>query len=118
VVNTLDRIIDVFPPAQQQQIRVQLSMVLQTTISQQLLPNISGGQIPAFEIMHCNSGIRNLIRESKTHQIDSIIQSSAGEGMISMDAYILKLFNAGQITEETAVAHAMNPELMTRRIRK
>jgi twitching motility protein PilT len=116
VVNTLDRIIDVFPPEQQQQIRVQLSMVLQTTVSQMLLPNKSGGLIPAFEIMHCNSGIRNLIRESKTHQIDSVIRSSASEGMIGMDSYILKLLDSGKITEETAVGYAMNPEQLTRRL--
>jgi len=114
--NTLDRVIDVFPPGQQQQIRVQLSMVLQTTISQVLLPNKSGGQTPAFEIMHCNSGIRNLIRESKTHQIDSVIRSSASEGMISMDSYILKLLHSGKITEETALGYAINPELMSRRL--
>ena len=116
VVNTLDRIIDVFPPSQQQQIRVQLSMVLQTTISQVLLPNKSGEQIPAFEIMHSNSGIRNLIRESKTYQIDSVIRSSASDGMISMDSYILKLLNSGEITEETAVGYAVNAEQMARRM--
>ena len=118
VVNTLDRIIDVFSPGQQQQIRVQLSMVLRTTVSQQLLPNKTGGRIPAFEIMHCNSGIRNLIRESKTHQIDSVIQSSANEGMVSMDSYILKLFNEGHITGETAIGYSMNAEYMARRIGK
>ena len=115
-VNTLDRIIDVFPPQQQQQIRVQLSMVLQATVSQLLLPDKSGGQCPAFEIMRLNSGIRNLIRESKTHQIDSVIRSSASEGMISIDAYILKLLDAGRITEETAVGYAMNAEQLTRRL--
>ena len=115
-VNTLDRVIDVFPPLQQQQIRVQLSMVLQTTISQILLPNKTGGQIPAFEIMHCNSGIRNLIRESKTHQIDSVIRSSASEGMIGMDSYILKLLDGDKITKETALAYAINTEQMARRL--
>jgi len=116
-INTLDRIIDVFPPEQQQQVRVQLSMVLQTTVSQQLLPNKTGGQIPAFEIMHCNSGIRNLIRESKTHQIDSVIQSSANDGMIGMDSFILKLLGSGDITEETAITYALNSEHMTRRLK-
>jgi len=115
-VNTLDRVIDVFPPMQQQQIRVQLSMVLQTAVSQVLLPNKTGGQIPAFEIMHCNSGIRNLIRESKTHQIDSVIRTSAGEGMISMDAYILKLLDGDKITSETALGFSMNPDQMARRL--
>jgi len=116
-VNTLDRIIDVFPPGQQQQIRVQLSMVFQTTVTQMLVPHISGGQIPAFEIMHCNSGIRNLIRESKTHQIDSVIRSSVNEGMISMDMYLLKLFNSGKITERTAIGYATDADQMERRIK-
>ena len=117
-VNTLDRIIDVFPPEQHQQIRVQLSMVLKTIVSQFLMPGKSGGLIPAFEIMHTNSGIRNLIRESKTHQIDSVIRSSASEGMISMDSYILKLLKNGEITKETALEFAINTEQMARRIEK
>ena len=115
-VSTLDRIIDVFPPQQQQQVRVQLSMVLQTTVSQLLLPSKSGGQIPAFEIMRPNSGIRNLIREAKTHQIDSVIRSSANEGMIGMDSYILRLLGDGKITEQTALEHAVSAEQMARRL--
>jgi twitching motility protein PilT len=115
-VNTLDRIIDVFPPEQQQQIRVQLSMVLRTAVSQLLLPAKAGHQIPAFEIMHCNSAIRSLIRESKTHQIDGVIATSAHEGMISMDSYILKLFADGRVTEATAMGYAVNPEQMRRHI--
>lgn len=115
-VNTIDRIIDVFPPSQQMQIRVQLSMLLQTVVSQQLLPNKSGGLTPAFEIMHINNAIRNLMRESKTHQIDGVIQSSAREGMICMDAYILKLYQDGVITAETAVAGSANPEQMRRKL--
>src|SRR5512133_1806226 len=71
---TIDRIIDVFPPGQQQQIRVQLSTVLQAVVSQQLIPSLDGGQVPAFEIMMVNSAIRNMIRESKTPQIDGVIQ--------------------------------------------
>ena len=115
-VNTIDRIVDVFPPKQQQQIRVQLSMVLQTVVSQKLLKHNSGGLIPAFEIMHCNSAVRNLIRESKTHQIDNVIQTSAQEGMISMDGYILRLFKNGEITADTAIYNAIDAEQMMRRI--
>ena len=89
--NTVDRIIDVFPASQQAQVRMQLSMVLQTVISQQLLPSVDGKLIPVFEIMHTNAAIKNLIREGKTHQIDSAIQSGAAQGMISMDASLLKL---------------------------
>jgi twitching motility protein PilT len=115
-VNTIDRIIDVFPPNQQQQIRIQLSMLLQTVVSQQLLPNKEGELIPAFEIMHVNNAIRNLIRESKIHQIDNVIQTSSHEGMISMDAYILGLYSDGEITAESAVSHAVNTEQMARRL--
>ncbi|MDR0273535.1 MAG: PilT/PilU family type 4a pilus ATPase [Clostridiales bacterium] len=113
-VNTIDRIVDVFPPQQQQQVRVQLSMLLRSVVSQQLLITKSGGITPAFEIMNVNSAIRNLIRESKTHQIDNAIQTSAGAGMISMDNFILNLFQNGEISYETAIGQAANPEQMVR----
>lgn len=115
-VNTIDRIIDVFPPNQQQQIRIQISQILQTVVSQQILPALDGGVVPAFEIMHLNSAVRNLIRESKTHQIDSVIQSSSAEGMISMDSSICALYRAGKINIETAVKFAMNPEQLEKRL--
>ena len=114
--NTIDRVIDIFPPGQQQQIRVQLSMVLRMVVSQRLLPNIAGESIPAFEIMHVNNAISNIIREAKTHQIDSVIQTSAQEGMVGMDAYILKLFRNGDITKETALNNASNHEQMKRQL--
>lgn len=116
-VNTIDRIIDVFPPEQQQQIRVQLSMLLRTVISQQMLHNKMGGLIPAFEIMHINGAIRNLIRDEKTHQIDAVIQTSANEGMIGMDAYIFKLFQNGDISADAAVSHSTNAMQMSQRVR-
>ncbi len=116
-VNTMDRIIDVFPPnQQQQQIRVQLAMVLRTVISQQLLPTIGGGQAPAFEIMHLNNAIRSMIRDSRIHQIDQVIQTSAAEGMISMDESILRLYKAGRITAETALRCTMTPGQLARRM--
>lgn len=115
-VNTIDRIIDVFPPGQQQQIRVQLSMLLRTVVSQMLLPSRNGGLIPAFEIMYTNNAIRNLIRECKTHQIDNVIGTASAEGMISMDAYIYDLYVNQKITTETAIEHAINPEMMARRV--
>lgn len=115
-VNTIDRVIDVFPSDQQMQMRVQLSMLLRTVVSQQLLPNTSGGLTPAFEIMHLNSAIRNLIREAKTHQIDGVIQTSARDGMISMDAYVLKLYQDGVITADTAIAGSSNPDQMIRKL--
>ena len=110
--NTIDRIIDIFPPEQQQQIRIQVSMVLRMVVSQRLLAKTTGESIPAFEIMHINNAISNLIREAKTHQIDNVIQTSSQDGMVGMDAYILKLFRNGDITSETALNNAMNPEVM------
>jgi len=115
-VNTIDRIVDVFPPNQQQQVRIQLSMVLQTVISQQLLPKENGGLVPAFEIMHLNSAIRNLIRDSKTHQIDAIIQSSSSEGMVSIDSSIFNLYEKKAISLETAMKFAYSTDWMERKI--
>ena len=115
-VNTVDRIIDAFPPEQQAQMRAQLSMVLRTVVSQQLLPGTNGDLVPAFEVMHMNSAIRSLIRDSKTHQIDNVIASGSGEGMMTMDNSILALYKAGRITAETAVGFASNPEQMKRRM--
>ena len=99
--NTVDRIIDVFPPNQQHQIRIQLSMVLQAVVSQQLLPAVDGTLIPAFEIMTVNSAVKTMIRESKTHQLDTIIQSS--EGMQTMDTSIMSLYSKGLISPETRI---------------
>ena len=116
-VNSIDRIVDAFPAGQQDQIRVQLSMILRTVVSQQLIPDVDGNMVPAFEIMHVNSAIRNMIRENKGHQIDMAISTGADEGMISMDQYIAGLYEAGKITRETALEYADNPEQMERRIR-
>ena len=113
--NTIDRIIDVFPTAQQHQIRIQLSMVLKAVISQQLLPSVDGKLVPAFEIMTMNSAIRTMIREEKTHQIDAVIQAS--QGMETMDNSIVNMFRKGIITAETAVEYAYNPELMEKRVK-
>lgn len=110
--NTIDRIIDVFPSNQQQQIRVQLSMVLQGVVSQQLIPTVEGKLVPAFEIMLVNSAIRNMIRESKVHQIDNVIFSSQSLGMRSMDSDILRLYQAGRISKENALMYSTNPESM------
>ena len=117
-VNTIDRIIDIFPPNQQQQVRVQLSMLLQTVVSQQLVPSVDGGVVPVFEIMHVNPAIRNLIRESKAHQIETIMGMSAGEGMITMDNSLFALYQAGKITAETALHHSLHPDLMEKRLRQ
>ena len=115
-VNTIDRIVDTFPSGQQDQVRVQLSMVLHTVVSQQLVPDMNGGLVPAFEIMHVNNAIRSLIRDSKTHQIDNAIAAGGAEGMISMDQSLLALHKAGRITAETALSYADNPEQLRRRM--
>ena len=112
--NTIDRIIDVFPINQQHQIRVQLSMVLNAVVCQQLLPSVDGGLIPAFEIMTTNSAVRTLIRDEKTHQIDTILQSAGG--MQTMDSCIIKLFREGRISAKTAVDYAYNLDIMAKRI--
>ena len=115
--STIDRIIDVFPSNQQHQIRVQLSMVLQAVVSQQLLPTTDKKIAPVFEIMFANGAIRNMIRESKIHQIDTVIQSSAAEGMVTMDTGLLNLYKQGIISEADAVAYSTNPEIMAKRVK-
>ena len=114
--NTIYRIIDVFPPNQQRQIVIQLSMVIQAVVSQQLVPSTDGRLIPAFEIMTLTPAFRNLIRDNKVHQIDGMIYSSAKEDMISMDNYLLKLWRAGQITKDTALRYCTNAELLGKKL--
>lgn len=115
-VNTIDRIIDTFPPQQQGQIRTQLSVVLNTVISQQLVPDVDGKMVPVFEIMNMNGAIRNMIRDNKNYQIDNVIQSSQNEGMITMDQSLIRLVQQGRITPEVAIGYATNPELISRKI--
>ncbi len=115
-VNAIDRIIDSFPSEQQAQVRIQLSMVLSTVVSQQLIVGEGGRLTPAFEVMRANSGIKGLIRDGKSHQIDNAIAAGGAEGMISMDQSILALCQAGRISRETALAHADNPDLLRRRL--
>ena len=106
---TIDRIIDVFPPHQQQQIRVQLSSVLECVVSQQLLPQVDNkGRVAAFEVMMMTSAIRNLIREDKIHQIESSIFTGSSFGMMTMDTSILNLYRSGFIDKQTAIENAIN----------
>jgi twitching motility protein PilT len=91
-------------------------MVLQTVISQQLVPDVDGRLIPVFEIMPINNAVRNLIRESKVHQLDALIASSSGEGMISMDNSLLELVKAHRIDKAVAVHYAANSEWMEKRV--
>ena len=103
---TIDRIVDVFPPYQQNQARSQLASVLLAVVSQRLLPKIDGGRIPAAEIMVNNHAIENLIRENKSYQIDNIIETSSDQGMVAMDKSLVELIRKGIISLETAKAYA------------
>ena len=114
--NTIDRIIDVFPPNQQKQIAIQLSMVLQAVVSQQLVPSTDGKMVAAFEIMTMTPAIRNMIRDNKTPQIDGILYASNSPTMISMDSSLLNLYRAGQITRETALTYASNVDMMSKKL--
>ena len=115
--NSIDRIIDTFPPEGQHQIRVQLAAVLHTVVSQKLLPAVDGGSVAAFEILHANNAIRSMIRDGKTHQMDNAISTGSADGMVTMDQYILKLYKDRLITEQTALDNCDDPEQMRRRIR-
>lgn len=113
---TIDRVIDVFPPEQQSQIRMQLSVTIQAVISQQLLPRVDsqGGRIAAFEVMVATQAIRSLIREGKTHQIYSDIQAGGEHGMISLDQYLLGLLKARLIRYDDAIAKSSTPRELER----
>jgi twitching motility protein PilT len=108
---TVDRMVDVFPPGQQEQIRFQLSNNLEAVLCQQLLPKSGGpGRVCAMEVMTCTPAIRNLIREAKAHQITSSIQTSASVGMQTMDQSLRDLYQRGSITYEEALTRAMNQD--------
>ncbi len=114
---TIDRIVDAFPPSQQKQITLQLSMVLQAIVSQRLVPTKDGRVVPVFEIMTVTPAIRNMIREGKVHQIDNVISAAGIEnGMISMDKNLLELYQQGIIDRSVALDYASNPELMERKL--
>jgi twitching motility protein PilT len=107
--STIDRIIDVFPPHQQEQIRMQLSIGLQGVVCQTLLPRVGGGRIAAHEIMVCLPSIGNLIREAKTHQMLTVIQSGARSGMHTLDQHLSELVRAGLITFDDAITKTQDP---------
>ena len=114
---TVDRIVDAFPPGQQQQVRIQLSMVLRAVVSQRLAPLAGGGQQPVFEVMAVTPAVQNLIRDGKAHQIDNVIYGgSANHSMLSMDGELERLFRAGRIDRATAIRYANNPDALGRRI--
>lgn len=107
---TIDRIIDMFPAHQQNQVRSQLSSILLGVMSQRLIPRLDGGRVPAIEIMIKNSAIENLIREGKTYQIDTVIETGQNEGMISLDKSLAELVKNGIISEEQMLIYAKNRE--------
>ena len=115
--STVDRVIDVFPPHQQQQIRVQFANVVEAVVSQQLIPTIDGdGRVAAFEVMHANHAVRNLIREGKSHQLASVMQTNRKMGMITMDEAISQLYYEGRIDRELAIQFAQDPDAMENKI--
>ncbi len=107
---TIDRVIDVFPPHQQDQIRVQLSNTLEAVVAQQLLPRVGGGRVAALEIMLATSAVRNLIREGKTYQVYSVLETSGQSGMQTMDKVLADLYKNGYITNEEALARSIDRE--------
>lgn len=114
--NTIERIIDAFPPNQQHQIRLQLSMVLQAIVSQQLVPTTDGGVVPAFEILIATPAIRNLIRESKTHQIDNVVAASGAYGMKTMDQSLFDLVQKGIVAKDVAMRYAIHHDALKYRL--
>lgn len=111
---TIDRIIDSFPGSQQDQIRVQLAGSLAGIFSQRLIPRISGGMVPAYELLINNSAVSNLIRESRTHEIQTIIETGLEQGMIDMNRSLAELVKRGEITVENAFAYSIDPKALER----
>jgi len=113
---TINRIIDSFPPNQQDQIRLQLAGSLTGIFSQRLIPRISGGLIPAFELLINNYAVSNLIREKRVHEINTVIETSSQEGMIDLNRSLSELVRSGEITAESAYTYSLNPKTLERMI--
>jgi twitching motility protein PilT len=111
---TIDRIIDSFPSHQQDQIRVQLASSLSGIFSQRLVPRIAGGLVPAYELLVNTRAVANMIRERRTHEIDTMIETGSEEGMISMNATLTQLIRKGEITIESAIAVSLDPKGLER----
>ena len=110
---TVDRLVDSFPPHQQSQIRMQLSLTLQAILAQQLVPRLDGeGRVPALEVLIANNPIRNLIREGKTHQMMNVMQTGVNEDMQTMERSLARLYNQGLISLDTALEHAHDPDTL------
>ncbi len=111
---SIDRIIDIFPPGQQEQIRLQLASSLTGVFSQRLVPRISGGLVPAYELLIANNAVANLIREKRTHEINTVIETGLEQGMIDMNRSLADLVRKGEITAENAIAYSPNPQVINR----
>ena len=111
---TIDRIIDTFPGDQQDQIRIQLSSSLTAIFSQRLIPSIAGGLVPAYELLINNAAVANLIREKRTHEIQTVIETGMENGMIDMNRTLMELVQKGVITVENAFAYSTNPSGLER----
>ncbi len=111
---TIDRIIDMFPSEQQSQVRVQLAGSLAGIFSQRLIPRVSGGLIPAYELLINNNAVSTLIRDARTHELSAVIQTSSQEGMIDLDRMLADLVRRGEVTVEHAYEHAMDPKTFER----
>jgi twitching motility protein PilT len=114
---SIDRMIDVFPPHQQPQIRAQLSNILMAICSQRLVPAIGGGRVVAAEILIANSAVRNIIREGKSHQLDAVIQTGADQGMQTMDRTLVGLVQSGTVTYDNAREFAVDVTEFERLVR-
>ena len=113
---TIDRIIDSFPAGQQDQIRLQLAASLAGIFSQRLIPRISGGLVPAYELLINNDAVANLIREKRTHEINAVIETGMESGMIDMNRSLAELVRAGDITPEVGLSRSLNPKTFSRLI--
>ena len=111
---TIDRIIDSFGATQQDQIRAQLASSLIGIFSQRLVPRTAGGLLPVFELLINNEAVANLIREKRTHELQTVIETSSRDGMIDMNRSLAELVRSGEITVETAYAHSWNPKTLQR----
>lgn len=113
---TIDRIVDVFPPHQQSQVRLQLAATIEGVFSQRLLPAIGGGRVVAYEILLANPAVRNVIREGKTHMIDNIVMTSTEMGMTILENRLAQLVNEGMVAKEVAMRYAIRPDELSRQI--
>ncbi len=114
IINTIDRIVDVFPAGQQNQVRTQLANILNGSISQVLIPTIDGNLVVAYEVVVATLAVRNLIRKGEYHQLQNVLYTGKEAGMISLEARLAELYKKGVITKETAYRYANNKEVIAR----